>query len=75
MGIKIRLKSPGILRAELKGVSVSLGTTDHNALRNRDAADQHPIAAITGLTEELSAKLGAEDFLTNTEIEELIGGE
>lgn len=29
------------------------GTTDHSALTNRDAADQHPISAITGLTEAL----------------------
>jgi len=26
------------------------GTSDHNKLKNRDAADQHPMSAITGLT-------------------------
>ena len=29
------------------------GTMDHSALSNRDAADQHPISAITGLEEAL----------------------
>lgn len=29
------------------------GETDHSALSNRDAADQHPISAITGLAEAL----------------------
>lgn len=32
------------------------GTYDHNQLTNRDAYDQHPISAITGLQEELNAK-------------------
>lgn len=75
MGIKIRLGTPARVAAELKGVQVSLGTTDHNALKNRDAENQHPIAAITDLENQLSKKLGTEDFLSNTEIEELLGGE
>ena len=29
------------------------GTDDHNALRNRDLPDQHPISAITGLESAL----------------------
>lgn len=32
------------------------GTTDHSQLTNRDAEDQHPIGAITGLTEDLASK-------------------
>ncbi|MFC4672068.1 hypothetical protein ACFO6W_00020, partial [Dysgonomonas termitidis] len=31
------------------------GVTDHTLLTNRDAADQHPISAITGLTASLQA--------------------
>ena len=32
------------------------GTTDHQDLKNRDAADQHPMEAITGLMEALAQK-------------------
>ena len=35
------------------------GTTDHAQLSNRDAADQHPIGAVTGLEAALSAKQSA----------------
>ncbi len=37
------------------------GTTDHRKLEGREAADQHPIGAITGLERELAAQLTAED--------------
>ncbi len=37
------------------------GTTDHRKLAGREAPDQHPIQAITGLEEELAAQLTAED--------------
>lgn len=37
------------------------GTTDHRKLAGREAADQHPIGAITGLEEELAAQLTEED--------------
>ncbi len=33
----------------IRGPKGDAGTTDHNQLTNRDAADQHPISAITGL--------------------------
>lgn len=33
------------------------GTTDHQELKNRDAADQHPMEAITGLMEALAQKV------------------
>ena len=36
--------------------SLDTGTSDHNKLRNRDLADQHPISAISGLQEELDNK-------------------
>lgn len=37
------------------------GVTDHRRLTGREAADQHPIGAITGLTAELAAQLTEED--------------
>lgn len=37
----------------------SSGTVDHSRLINRDAEDQHPIEAITGLKKELDTKLNA----------------
>ncbi|MBW2647656.1 MAG: hypothetical protein JRE23_16075, partial [Deltaproteobacteria bacterium] len=35
------------------------GSTDHNVLSNRTIADQHPIAAVTGLQAALDGKLGS----------------
>lgn len=32
------------------------GVSDHRKLNHRDAEDQHPISAITGLEEELNKK-------------------
>ena len=40
------------------------GTSDHAKLSNRDAADQHPISAITGLQKELDGKQPAGNYLT-----------
>lgn len=48
------------------------GTTDHRALTNRDADDQHPIKAITGLAEKLNTIPPAAERITNTEIEEML---
>ncbi len=42
------------------GGSGSGGVTDHRALTGRDAAEQHPIDAITGLSEALAAKAGSD---------------
>jgi len=39
------------------------GTLDHNELNNRDLADQHPIAAVTGLTLALAGKLSTGSIL------------
>lgn len=40
------------------------GTSDHSKLSNRDAADQHPIGAITGLEAALDGKQPAGSYLT-----------
>ena len=40
------------------------GTTDHAQLKNRGAADQHPMSAITGLEKALEDKQPAGDYLT-----------
>lgn len=48
------------------------GTTDHRALINRDADDQHPIKAITGLQDKLNTIPPASEKITNTEIEEML---
>lgn len=40
------------------------GTTDHAKLKNRDAADQHPMSAITGLEGALAGKQPTGDYLT-----------
>ena len=39
------------------------GTLDHDRLVNRDATDQHPIDAITGLRKELDSKLNSKTAL------------
>ena len=40
------------------------GTSDHSKLKNRDAADQHPMSAITGLEQALGGKQPTGDYLT-----------
>ena len=45
------------------GKMTSGGVTDHNRLFNRDAADQHPISSIIGLTKQLENKLDADTAL------------
>ena len=46
--------------------------TDHANLKNRDADDQHPIGAITGLRNELDAKQSRDAVLTNMDIEKIM---
>lgn len=60
---------------------VLVGTTDHTQLTNRDAADQHPISAVTNLetqlskmNQELSQKMGAQSAMSNMDIYNIIGG-
>lgn len=40
------------------------GTGDHSKLQNRDAADQHPMSAITGLASALEGKQPVGEYLT-----------
>lgn len=40
------------------------GTSDHSKLKNRDAAYQHPMSAITGLVDALAGKQPTGDYLT-----------
>lgn len=51
---------------------VRVKENDHTKLINRDAADAHPIGAITGLTNSLNAKLPSSSVITNLEIESII---
>lgn len=48
---------------ELSSKVSSGGSTDHNRLFNREAENQHPIQAITGLEELLDSKLDSETAL------------
>lgn len=50
------------------------GTTDHSKLNGRDAADQHPISAITGLEKALSGKVDGVMVATDEEIAEMLKG-
>ena len=40
------------------------GTSDHSKLKNRDAADQHPMSAITGLEKALEGKQPVGSYIT-----------
>lgn len=44
-------------------ISSGGGTNDHNKLKNRDLADQHPIEAITGLQDLLDRKVSEDEIL------------
>ena len=52
-----------------QGIS-GVGTKDHKKLTNRDAENQHPISAISGLTGELSVRPNS--ALSNMEIAEIL---
>lgn len=61
------------------GGSGSTGTLDHSVLINRDALDQHPMSAITGLANyissietELDSIPPPPEPISNTELEELL---
>lgn len=54
--------------------AVEVVTSDHTKLINRDAAQQHPISAITNLNTELENRVVEGNTLTNQEIEEIIIG-
>ena len=57
---------------ELSAVHIASGTTDHSQLINRDAEDQHSIAAITGLEAKLERIPEPVEALTNLELEEIL---
>lgn len=46
------------------------GTTDHAELINRDAEDQHPMGAITGLLDTLGGKQPVGDYLAKGDVPE-----
>lgn len=48
--------------------------SQHPNLSKRDQTEQHPITAITGLTNSLNEKLTRDDYLTTDEVLKLIGG-
>lgn len=48
--------------------------SQHPNLSKRDQAEQHPISAISGLTNSLGEKLTRDDYLTTDEVLNLIGG-
>lgn len=48
------------------------GTSDHSKLSNRDAEDQHPIGAITGLKEALDGKQPTGSYLTDKDLDTTI---
>lgn len=50
------------------------GTLDHRELSNRDAENQHPIGAITGLDRELSKRVSEDDALNVVEIIKIMEG-
>ena len=56
------------------GNTVAVGNSDHRELKYRDAEDQHPISAITGLEKSLDKKVeeGEIQTLSNQDIEDLI---
>ena len=57
-----------------KEVEVYVVEKDHTKLTNRDAADQHPLSAITNLKKELDQKVTSENAMTNMDILNIIGG-
>ena len=48
------------------------GAADHRVLAHRDAAEQHPIASISGLKAELDRIPEPVEAITNTELEEML---
>lgn len=58
--------------ASLKGPPGDAGSEDHRQLSHRDAEDQHPIGAISGLEKELERIPEPVEALTNSELEEML---
>lgn len=77
MAVEFSVQPKPEVKFELDNVRVvqtdgGSGTNDHTKLRNRDADDQHPIKAITGLQSKLDTIPPASEKITNTEIEEML---
>lgn len=57
----------GKISTTTKNISATIssggGTSDHNRLFNRDAENQHPVSAITGLQKLLDSKLESKTAL------------
>ena len=51
-----------VVKAYIDGLVGGGGTSDHSQLTNRDAANQHPITAITGLQTALNSKADVADI-------------
>ena len=46
------------------------GTFDHTMLKNRNADDQHPMSAITGLTDALAGKQPTGNYMTQADLQD-----
>ena len=60
------------LRATLKydDINIVVAPTSHTVLSDRDAAEQHPISAITGLQTALDSKADVGEFVPETDFDE-----
>lgn len=58
------------LVAAINEVAQSVGTSDHTKLENRDADNQHPMSAITGLTDALAGKQPTGNYLTRDDLQD-----
>ena len=56
---------PDVAHTDITLPSGGGGTSDHSKLSNRDAADQHPMSAITGLEKALEDKQPTGNYLTS----------
>lgn len=65
----VTLKTGTSLTGKIQGAS--MGTTDHAALTNRNAADQHPIDAISGLKDVVD---GLPAAMTADELRKILNG-
>lgn len=59
-----------INEVEQSGGGGTGGTSDHTKLENRDADDQHPMSAITGLTDALAGKQPTGNYLTQDDLQD-----
>lgn len=60
------------LVAAINEVAQSVGgsTSDHTKLKNRDADNQHPMSAITGLTDALAGKQPTGNYMTRDDLQD-----